>query len=64
MEEALRSRLFAFKIYTSGSYIGDEEIIEGGARRYFLMASENAELMVLSKEDLNSIVAEQFPQAF
>jgi hypothetical protein len=58
MEELLRSRLFAFKIYTSGSYIGDEEIINGGMRRYFLMASEACELMILSKEDFMGTVAD------
>ncbi len=61
LEEVLRSRLFAFKIYTEGSYLGDEEIIEGGPRKYFLMACETTELMVLSKDDFHSIVIEQFP---
>lgn len=58
LEEVLRSWLFAFKIYTSGSYIGDEEILEDIPRKYYLMAAENTEVMILSKDDYYSNVVD------
>ena len=64
LEKLLDCKLFAFKLFGAGAYIGDEEIFFQTNRRFYLKAATDCELMVLSKIDFENIVKSEFPHIY
>lgn len=64
LEELLSCRLLAFKLFGTGSYLGDEEIFFQTNRRFYLKAANDCELMLLSKIDFDNILKFEFPHIY
>ena len=64
IKSLLKCRLFALKLFGSGSYIGDEEIFLKTNRRYYLKAAVDAEVFLLSRIDFENILKPEFPHIY
>ena len=56
--------LVSFRLFGTGSYLGEEEILWPAPRKYYLKAATDVQLMVLARTDFEKIVKEEFPQIY
>ena len=64
IKELLTFKHFAIKYYGVGAYLGEEEIIFKTKRKFYLKAATNVELMLLSREDFDSIITKEYPHIY
>jgi CRP-like cAMP-binding protein len=64
LQDLLRCKLFAFKLFTSGSYIGDEEIFMKTKRQYNLKAVCDSEIFMLSRIEYENLLKVEFPNIY
>ena len=64
IEQLIACKLFAFKIFGIGTYIGEEEILSKKKREYYLKAATDVELMALSSEDFEKVFKTEFPYIY
>lgn len=64
IQELLRCRLFAFKLFSSGSYIGDEEIFMKTKRQYHLKAVCDSDVFMLSRIEYENLLKLEFPNIY
>lgn len=64
INDLLAQPYFAFKLFSSGSYLGEEEIIYQNLRKYHLKAANECELMILSKEDFENVLKKDYPHIY
>ncbi len=60
----LNCKLFAIKQFSSGCYIGDEEIYAKGNRLFHFKAGTNCEMYLLSRIDFENIIEPEFPHIY
>jgi CRP-like cAMP-binding protein len=56
--------LVAFRIWSPGSYLGEEEIIWPSPRKYYLKAATDVQLMLLPRADFEMIVKQEFSEIY
>ena len=64
IKELLTFKYFAIKYYGVGAYLGEEEIIFKSKRKFYLKAATNVELMLLSREDFESVITKEYPHIY
>lgn len=64
ISDLLAQPYFAFKLFSLGAYLGEEEIIFQNLRRYHLKAANDCELMILSREDFDNVLKKDFPHIY
>ena len=64
IQELLRCKLFAFKLFSSGSYIGDEEIFMKTKRQYYLKAVCDSDIFMLSRIEYENLLKLEFPNIY
>lgn len=60
----LNKKEFRFNTYITGSYLGDEEILDKTTRIYNCVARTDVELMVLTKADFEFYLLQDFPHLY
>lgn len=64
LQRLLRESEFRINTYISGSYLGDEEILQKSNRLYNCRARTDVELMMLTKADFEFYLLQEFPHVY